>query len=607
MFKNRKPNKACTGIAAQQIRLVDYFREWISSSPTAAFMVVAATLFVGESLSSWLLFERLPALEHIGPLVEFVLNLGVVMPVLVFLFVLPTARNIRRREATERALLAAHDELESKVRERTKDLEQTNRRLRLEVEGRRRAQQAVEFQASLLDAVREAVVATDREGRILYWNRFAEELYGWKAMEVVERDLHDVIGFYQLDGQRLDVLASCSKGPEVNREVVAMRRDGSRFPAYLLCSDLQDESKGHVCLSIDFTEWQAAEEALRDSEEKYSNLVENSPIGVFIFQEDRFVFVNPKFAELLEYSRDELLNEAPFEIVHPDDRERVLAIVSSRLQGERAPDRYEYRLVTKTGQVRWVVTCNAMIRHRGAVATLGNVQDVTDRKRMETELRRLSARLLAIQEEERHRVARDLHDSVGQKLTGIKFMVEAALGAPWPEERRSGIERLRSLIPMIQEAVEEVRCISTALRPSILDDLGLLPTLAWYLREFNKAYPHIQVEPQLQAQEPDVPATLRTPIFRILQEATNNLAKHSGATHVEIGLDVGAGHLCLRIQDDGIGFNPKTTAENGKLGSGLSSMRERAELSGGTFLLVTSPEQGTRIEVTWPLDPAVNG
>jgi signal transduction histidine kinase len=181
------------------------------------------------------------------------------------------------------------------------------------------------------------------------------------------------------------------------------------------------------------------------------------------------------------------------------------------------------------------------------------------------------------------------------------------LGGPWPEDRQPGMERLRSLVPTIQDAVEEVRRISTELRPSILDDLGLLPTLAWYFREFEKAHPRLAVEQQLQVTETDVPVALRTAIFRIVQEATNNAAKHSGARRLVIMLGDGGRRLTLRVQDDGIGFNPEALpVAGGNGGSGLSSMRERTELSGGVFSLRAAPGAGTAIEAEWPLDAPVS-
>jgi PAS domain S-box-containing protein len=565
-----------------------------------------ATLMVAESLGAWRLVQWVPALKPIELVVEVVLDIAVVMPVLIFLFVLPTVRNIRQREASERALRAAHEELEVRVRERTAELDESNRSLREEAEGRRRARKAVEFQARLLDAVEQAVAATDGEGRVVYWNRFAEDLYGWKAPEVSGRDLMDVVTFIPRDGQRLDLLGQCGQGLSWTGEVEAVRRDDSRFPAYLACSCLPGDD-GYVCLSFDITALQAAEEALRDSEEKYSNLVENSPTGIFIFQNGQFVFVNPRFGELLEYSRDELLRIDPWPVLHPDDRDRVREVARTRTEGKPVPSEYECRLVTKTGQVRWVAMQNTLIRFRGGVATLGNVQDVTERKRMETELHQLSARLLTVQEAERRRLARDLHDSLGQKLTGIKFLVEAALGKPWPDERRSGIGRLRALAPTIQDAVEEVRRIATELRPAILDDLGLLATIGWHLREFGKTHPSIAVTQQLAAAESDVPHGLRVPIFRILQEATNNVAKHSRAAHLVVGLGTAGGRLWLWVQDDGVGFDAGSPPPaDGKGGFGLSSMRERAELSGGAFSVSSTPGGGTTVRAEWRLDSPVS-
>jgi signal transduction histidine kinase len=270
------------------------------------------------------------------------------------------------------------------------------------------------------------------------------------------------------------------------------------------------------------------------------------------------------------------------------------------------PEEYECRLVTRSGDVRWVEMRDTRVRHQGRSATLGNVQDVTERRRMEEQLHRLSARLLTIQEDERRRVARDLHDSLGQKLTGVKFLIEASLGAPWPDERRSSMEQLRALIPTLQESVEEVRRISTELRPSILDDLGLLPTIAWHLREFEKRHPDTMVEQRVGVAESEVPDGLRTPIYRILQEASNNVAKHSGATRMVVGLEIAAGRLRLWVQDDGVGLDPEAQVRGNGGGIGLGSMRERTELSGGSFSLSSAPGDGTTVRADWPLGPALS-
>ena len=356
-----------------------------------------------------------------------------------------------------------------------------------------------------------------------------------------------------------------------------------------------------MCVALDITEWKVARDALRDSEEKYSSLVDNSPTGVFIYQDGKVVFANPRFAEILEYAGDDILKADPWSLVHPDDQQWVRETARKRADGDKVPEAYECRLITRSGRCRWVAMRSARIRYGGRPATLGNAQDITDQKQMEIKLRELSARLLTIQEEERRRVALDLHDSLGQTLTGIKFMIEASLGDPWPEERRSAVLRLRHVVPKIQDAVEDVRRIATELRPSILDDLGLLPTVGWLLREFGEAHPRIAVEARLTAVESDVPPGLRTAVFRILQEAMNNVAKHSGCSRVLVALERSDLGLQLVVQDNGVGFDAGSPlAETGTRGIGLGSMRERAEFSGGTFSVDAGA--GVTVRAEWPLE-----
>ena len=589
------PSSALTRVAVVLRQVGD----WIARSPTIAFVVLSVTVMMAKGLSAYRILELQPQLEQFEQLLAVLFDLGMVLPVLLLLFVLPTARNLRRREAAESALRVARDELEVRVRERTAELEESNRRLREEADERRRAHRAVNFQAGLLDAVEQAVAATDHQGRIIYWNRFAEHLYGWQAGDVTGRLLGEVLAFRRSGGEAMDFSRVCGNGGSWTGEVEAERRDGTRFPAYLVCTCLPGQAEGYVCLSLDITASKEAEQALLDSEERYSTLVENSPTGIFILRDGHLAFVNPEFAALVERSRDELVGSGIAALLHPEERQREGSIGHSSATGAPLPDECECRLITRGGHERWVVIRLAALRNGRGTETLGTVQDVTDRKRMERELHHLSGRLLTIQEEERRRVARDLHDSVGQTLTGMKFIVEAALGPPWPNERRSGRERLRHLVPAIQEAVEEVRRISTELRPPILDDLGLLPTIAWYIRQMEKGHPKLAVEQQIQVSETLIPRALATPIYRLLQEATNNVGKHSGATRVTIGLAATDGRLRFSVADDGVGFDP--SALPGEDGSGLTSMRERTELSGGLFCLTSVPGRGTTVAASWPL------
>lgn len=592
--------------------LLARLQQWVGTKPIGAFLVLIPAILVAEFLAMWLLDTHDADADLLHTAADTLVSLVILGPIVLLLFIVPTVRNLRRSLLSERALAAARDDLELRIRERTAELEAANRRLRDEIDERARAQQAIQFQASLLDAVEQAVVATDRRGHISYWNRFAEGLYGWSRGEVEGRRLADLVRYTGADGRPVQVPDSCRDPLRWTGEVDAERRDATRFPVYLGCSPLLDPQErtphGYVFVSFDISERRRAEEALRRSEETYSSLAEGSPTGIFIAHQGRLEFVNPKFAEMLDEAREDLIGREVLPLLYPEDRDRLRPLAEPLEGGEASPGECECRVMTRAGKIRWVELRCTPIRYRGGLAILGNAQDVTDHRRMEAELRGLSARLLTIQEDERRRVARELHDSVGQTLTGIKFMVEAAVGTPPPGDRRSGTGRLLALVPAIQDAVEEVRRISTELRPSILDDLGLLPTLAWFLRELQKTHPRLSVESQIDAKESDIPQGLRTPIYRIVQEATNNLVKHSGASRLLLQLEGGSEGLRLRLVDDGVGFDPGARAAGvGPGGSGLSSMRERAELSGGRFSLTSAPGAGTSIEVTWPLDPVPSG
>lgn len=218
------------------------------------------------------------------------------------------------------------------------------------------------------------------------------------------------------------------------------------------------------------------------------------------------------------------------------------------------------------------------------------------------ELRRLSGLLITIQEGERRRIAMDLHDGLGQSLSLIKLSIEGAVRLLAAGATGEVGESLQQLIPRVREAMAEVRRVSTELRPWILDDLGIVRTLSWFFREFEAARGDITVEQAINVAEHEVPVPLQITIYRILQEATNNIVKHAGANRVRVTLDRVDDVLNLVIEDDGCGFNPDSIpcVECQSRGFGLVSMKERASFSGGTYQLSTSPGQGTRIEVCWP-------
>jgi len=219
-------------------------------------------------------------------------------------------------------------------------------------------------------------------------------------------------------------------------------------------------------------------------------------------------------------------------------------------------------------------------------------------------LKHLSSRLLSAHEDERKRIAGEIHDTLGAYLAAIKFTVEAAVEQKG-KNPDGAIKSLETIIPVIQEGVEECRRIQQDLRPSILDDMGLLAALSWFCRRFETIYSHIRTEQTIRIEEGDIPNALKIVIYRFTQEAMNNIAKHSKADLVRLSLVKMDRKMEVTIQDNGQGFDLQKfiSQESTKKGLGLSSMRERAELSGGSFVIQSAEGQGTTILASWPIEP----
>ena len=224
-------------------------------------------------------------------------------------------------------------------------------------------------------------------------------------------------------------------------------------------------------------------------------------------------------------------------------------------------------------------------------------------RRSRNELASLSRQQIAAQENERKRIARELHDSVGQQLSAIKYgleRVELAQQARMPE---SQLQVLRRAVTGLQDVLEELRNIAMNLRPAVLDDLGAASAVSWFCREFAQSYPTLQLQEAVSVRDADVPERLGTAVFRSVQELLNNVAKHAQAHKVMVSLSRAVDRLVLEVNDDGIGLS-SGGASVPALGSGrgIHNLRERAEMTGGQFTL-SSAESGTgsHARIEWRL------
>lgn len=339
-------------------------------------------------------------------------------------------------------------------------------------------------------------------------------------------------------------------------------------------------------------------------------VLEASPLPIMVANRyGKVTLWNHMARKTFGWSHEELQNlEFPI-MFSNNDAQRFKAMHEEVLQGT-AVGTTELQAKSKNNFYLDVVVFSAPVQsvdEPGKVCCVIYIMDdITADKQMEnalrdseSQLRNLSAQLLDTLEKERKRIALELHDRIGQSLTAIKFCVESALVQNDPQKRKT----LLSGVTMLQNSIDEVRKIALDLRPSMLDDLGLLATANWFCREFAQIYPHIRITKRFFVKKNQVPEPLKIVIYRVMQEAFNNIAKHSKASKVFLMLKKSNNSLHLKIDDNGCGMplEKRNTMSHHASGLGLTSMREQTEISGGHFEIVSAPEKGTTIRCVWPL------
>jgi PAS domain S-box-containing protein len=461
---------------------------------------------------------------------------------------------------------------------------------------------------ALFNAITEPLFLMDPHGTILTANEAVAQRHGRPVEQLLGTEAFALLppALAESRRQRMGEVLRLKKPVAFEDSHQGSWFDNTAYPIF----DERGSVAQVVFLSRDITEQRWAVEALRASESRFRSLVEQSLTGVYVIQNDSFAYVNPQFAEIFGYSRDELLSRLPvLSAVHEPDRALVARNLRERLTGQAQTIRYAFRGRRKDGRVIEVEVHGTRIDWNGQAAILGTLVEITERKQAEEALKQhkerlqvLSRHLVDVQEAERRHLARELHDEIGQGLTAFKISLQTL---PPTADSGGRQKQVEESIRLIDGLLDQVRNLSLNLRPPLLDDLGLSPALRWLVNEDCQRaglQPQLRMDPALPRFEP----ALETACFRIIQEALTNVARHAAARRVTVEVACENDLVHLKVQDDGKGFDYAAARQRAAEGTslGLLAMEERAALAAGHFTLSSQPGQGTVVEawlpVRWP-------
>ena len=455
-----------------------------------------------------------------------------------------------------------------------------------------------------------AVIRVDLEGRIVTWNLGAKRLFGFDYSEILGEPFHRLYNACEQDTPQRHLKTALELG-HVNDECKQVRKDGTEFWAtadVTLLRGEQGQPRGYAVITRDITERRQQREQIEHREAQLNAFFSNAPVGLAIIDKNLcFQRINEPFAQLNGLDSNGQVGKPLKDVIASLSHqiEPLLRRVAST--GEPIFNQEIRGPVPSMPGVTgwWLKSFFPIAREGDAVSQMGIVvQDVTGLKRAETAVRRLSGRLLQIRDDERRRLARDLHDSLGQTLTAVKMNL-SYLGRDTSHLDERGQNAVTESKELIDSALKEVRTLSHLLHPPMLDDVGLVAAIRWFANGFAQRS-SIQVDLKLPSNLPRLPTELETAVFRVVQESLTNVHRHSGSTTANVRLETEANWLHLFVIDQGRGMTSEQLLfrqDNATIGVGLLGMRERLRQLRGE-LEITSSSDGTRIHAIIPLSEA---
>lgn len=477
----------------------------------------------------------------------------------------------------------------------------------------KRSEDEIIYNASLLLNISDAIVSTDNDFRVVSWNKGAEEMYGWAAGEAIGREFRAIVKPIYEKHNPDELRQAYLENGYWKGEARHHTKNDALIDVLVSSSIIRKDNSntGTVTVIRDITERKRAEQKFRD-------LLNATPDATVIVNASGIIeMINKQVEEVFQYTREELLGK-PVEILIPEilqkgHTEHVKNYIKKPQARAMGAGR-ELEAQKKDGVMFPVEISLSPLQTDEGLLITASIRDITERRLIEQklrlfneqleqqvqertdQLRQLSAHLLEVREQEQLRISREIHDELGQQLTGLKMdVVWLSKKAPADDNIK---KKFTTLLELLGEMVKTVRRISTGLRPAALDDFGLFPAIEWHGAEFETRF-NIPVHLTMPEQSPEIPAEKATAIFRVYQEALTNVARHSGATTVKVTINCKENRLVMTITDNGKGFDAAIAGKKKTLG--LLGMRERIKNMGGQYEIAGSPGSGTAVSVVVPL------
>jgi PAS domain S-box-containing protein len=566
-----------------------------------------------EKPRSEVLRSEIPNLAMIGVIALLLYGLSVLILV-----------HLRQRHRQIQRLEELNEELDSRVRERTAELETGNNALRESEERYRLA----------IQASNDAIWDLNLTAGTVQWNEIYAASFGrppetsnswqWWIDHLHPEDRDRVAGGLQtaIDGEANNWVC----------EYRFMRADGTWADIYdraYIARDKSGKAWRVVGAMQDLTERKRAEEQILKSENELLLVMDTVPaLMSYIDAGFHYRRVNQGYQRWFGLAPQELMGRHVREALGEDAWQVARPRLERAMAGETVV--YEEEMPYRTGGRRWVLATlvpdrDAAGKVQGLVAL---VTDITERKRVEealqqrtlelqhltetleqrvkertAELSDLTSQIVSAQEDERRRISYDLHDNVWQTLLAIRSEIERLFSDRNLTDREASQNKAKKVMEAILDMVGKIRSMQGDLWPYVLDDIGILATLDWYCREFEKKHSGLTIDSHTEFGEGEVLSPVKIVIYRILQETLSNVAKHSRASHVTLRLIKKDHGVEFSVEDNGIGFDPVEviTKRTPWGGLGLSSIKARTELSGGTFEVQSAKGKGTTVRAIWPI------